>query len=89
MIVARTPFRVRFVGGGTDLDASSIVRDGQVVSTTIDTAQSFVRLAADEREGFVAAPFAAHGGGGASRRGGDQSPSNRRLRGIRAISSTF
>ena len=43
MIVARTPFRVRFVGGGTDLDASSIVRDGQVVSTTIDTAQSFVR----------------------------------------------
>jgi D-glycero-alpha-D-manno-heptose-7-phosphate kinase len=36
MIISRTPFRVSFGGGGTDLESYYAVRDGQVLSTTID-----------------------------------------------------
>ena len=35
MIISRTPFRISFVGGGTDLRAF-YKRFGQVLSTTID-----------------------------------------------------
>lgn len=36
MIISRTPFRVSFVGGGTDLESFYSKEDGQVLSTTID-----------------------------------------------------
>ena len=36
MIISRTPFRVSFVGGGTDLEAFYSIEDGKVLSTTID-----------------------------------------------------
>lgn len=36
MIISRTPFRVSFVGGGTDLDVFCRHEDGQVLSTSID-----------------------------------------------------
>lgn len=36
MIISRTPFRVSFVGGGTDLESYYAVRDGKVLSTAID-----------------------------------------------------
>ncbi len=36
MIISRTPFRVSFVGGGTDLQAFYAKEDGKVLSTTID-----------------------------------------------------
>ena len=36
MIISRTPFRVSFVGGGTDLESYYSTRDGRVLSTTID-----------------------------------------------------
>ena len=36
MIISRTPFRVSFVGGGTDLNAFYAREDGKVLSTTID-----------------------------------------------------
>ena len=36
MIISRTPFRVSFVGGGTDLESYYSIRDGRVLSTTID-----------------------------------------------------
>jgi D-glycero-alpha-D-manno-heptose-7-phosphate kinase len=36
MIISRTPFRISFVGGGTDLESYYSVSDGRVLSTTID-----------------------------------------------------
>ena len=36
MIIARTPFRISFAGGGTDLKKFYSQEDGQVLSTTID-----------------------------------------------------
>jgi D-glycero-alpha-D-manno-heptose-7-phosphate kinase len=36
MIISRTPFRISFAGGGTDLPSYYINEDGQVISTTID-----------------------------------------------------
>jgi D-glycero-alpha-D-manno-heptose-7-phosphate kinase len=36
MIISRTPFRVSFVGGGTDIESYYTIRDGQVISTSID-----------------------------------------------------
>ena len=36
MIIARTPFRVSFVGGGTDLSKFYLREDGRVLSTAID-----------------------------------------------------
>ena len=36
MIISRTPFRVSFVGGGTDLSSFYEEEDGQVLSATID-----------------------------------------------------
>jgi D-glycero-alpha-D-manno-heptose-7-phosphate kinase len=36
MIISKTPLRVSFVGGGTDLPAFCDVHGGAVVSTTID-----------------------------------------------------
>jgi D-glycero-alpha-D-manno-heptose-7-phosphate kinase len=36
MIIARTPFRVSFAGGGTDLGEFYLKEDGRVLSTTID-----------------------------------------------------
>jgi D-glycero-alpha-D-manno-heptose-7-phosphate kinase len=36
MIITRTPFRVSFVGGGTDLEAFCNVEPGAVISATID-----------------------------------------------------
>jgi D-glycero-alpha-D-manno-heptose-7-phosphate kinase len=36
MIISRTPFRISFVGGGSDLSAQQKVQPGAVVSTTID-----------------------------------------------------
>ena len=36
MIISRTPFRISFVGGGTDLRSFYGEEPGQVLSTTID-----------------------------------------------------
>ena len=36
MIISRTPFRVSFAGGGTDLSEFYLKEDGRVISTTID-----------------------------------------------------
>ena len=36
MIISRTPFRISFVGGGTDLRSFYSEEPGQVLSTTID-----------------------------------------------------
>ena len=36
MIISRTPFRVSFAGGGTDLREFYSKQDGQVISTGID-----------------------------------------------------
>jgi D-glycero-alpha-D-manno-heptose-7-phosphate kinase len=36
MIISRTPFRISFVGGGTDLESYYSQNDGKVLSTTID-----------------------------------------------------
>jgi len=36
MIITRTPFRISFVGGGTDLPDFYRVESGAVVSTAID-----------------------------------------------------
>lgn len=36
MIISRTPFRVSFVGGGTDLSSFYELEEGRVLSTTID-----------------------------------------------------
>lgn len=36
MIISRTPFRISFVGGGTDLSDFYNIEDGKVLSTTID-----------------------------------------------------
>jgi D-glycero-alpha-D-manno-heptose-7-phosphate kinase len=36
MIISRTPFRVSFVGGGTDLESYYSHKDGRVLSTSID-----------------------------------------------------
>ena len=36
MIISRTPFRISFAGGGTDLPSYYLKDDGQVISTTID-----------------------------------------------------
>ncbi len=36
MIITRTPFRVSFVGGGTDLPSFYRVETGAVVSTAIN-----------------------------------------------------
>ncbi|MZH47305.1 MAG: GHMP kinase [Nitrospinae bacterium] len=36
MIISRTPFRMSFVGGGTDLELYYSKEDGRVLSTTID-----------------------------------------------------
>ena len=36
MIISRTPFRVSFAGGGTDLSEFYLKEDGRVLSTTID-----------------------------------------------------
>ena len=36
MIISRTPFRVSFAGGGTDLSEFYLKEDGLVLSTTID-----------------------------------------------------
>ncbi|MFH1380020.1 MAG: hypothetical protein ABII23_07060 [bacterium] len=36
MIISRTPFRISFVGGGTDLEDFYAIEDGKVLSTSID-----------------------------------------------------
>ena len=36
MIISRTPFRVSFIGGGTDLESYYVAGEGRVLSTTID-----------------------------------------------------
>ena len=36
MIISRTPFRISFLGGGTDLPAFYNEEEGAVLSTTID-----------------------------------------------------
>ena len=36
MIISRTPFRISFVGGGTDLRSFYVEEPGQVLSTSID-----------------------------------------------------
>ena len=36
MIISRTPFRVSFVGGGTDLKSYYTINDGKVLSCAID-----------------------------------------------------
>ena len=36
MIISRTPFRISFVGGGTDLRSFYAGEPGQVLSTSID-----------------------------------------------------
>ena len=36
MIISRTPFRISFVGGGTDLRSFYSEEPGQVLSTSID-----------------------------------------------------
>ena len=36
MIISRTPFRISFVGGGTDLRSFYAEEPGQVLSTSID-----------------------------------------------------
>jgi D-glycero-alpha-D-manno-heptose-7-phosphate kinase len=36
MIISRTPFRISFAGGGTDLPSYYLKEDGSVISTTID-----------------------------------------------------
>ncbi len=36
MIITKTPFRISFVGGGSDLEAFFSQRKGAVLSTTID-----------------------------------------------------
>ena len=36
MIISRTPFRISFVGGGTDLRSFYKVDQGQVLSSSID-----------------------------------------------------
>jgi len=36
MIISRTPFRISFVGGGTDLESYYSTSDGRVLSTSID-----------------------------------------------------
>ena len=36
MIITKTPFRISFVGGGSDLESFFSIRKGAVLSTTID-----------------------------------------------------
>ena len=36
MIITRTPFRISFAGGGTDLKAYYAKEEGKVISTSID-----------------------------------------------------
>ena len=36
MIISRTPFRISFVGGGTDMRSFYSEEDGQVLNTSID-----------------------------------------------------
>ena len=36
MIISRAPYRISFVGGGTDLKSFYSLEDGCVISSTID-----------------------------------------------------
>tara|TARA_X000000950_G_C13917264_1_gene661618 strand:- start:5595 stop:6596 length:1002 start_codon:yes stop_codon:yes gene_type:complete len=50
MIISRTPFRISFVGGGTDLPSFYHKEDGQVLSTAID---KYVYVVVKEQLGIV------------------------------------
>ena len=50
MIISRTPFRISFVGGGTDLKSFYLEEDGRVVSTAID---KYIYVAVKRQTGIV------------------------------------
>ena len=50
MIISRTPFRVSFVGGGTDLKSFYLKEDGRVLSTAID---KYIYVAVKRQTGIV------------------------------------
>ena len=50
MIISRTPFRISFVGGGTDLRSFYCEEQGQVLSTAID---KFVYVVVKRQIGIV------------------------------------
>ena len=50
MIITRTPYRISFVGGGTDLKSFYKYQDGQVISATID---KYLYVVARRQLGFV------------------------------------
>ncbi|NQT29338.1 MAG: GHMP kinase [Candidatus Saganbacteria bacterium] len=54
MIISRTPFRISFVGGGTDLRSFYSVEEGQVLSTTID---KYLYVAVKRQMGIVEHKF--------------------------------
>ena len=54
MIISRTPYRISFVGGGTDLRSFYSREEGQVLSTTID---KFVYVAVRRQIGIVQHKF--------------------------------
>ena len=50
MIISRTPFRISFVGGGTDLRSFYAEEAGQVLSTSID---KYIYVMVKRQEGIV------------------------------------
>lgn len=54
MIISRTPFRVSFVGGGTDLKSFYSIEDGQVLSAAID---KYIYVAVKRQIGIVEHKF--------------------------------
>lgn len=50
MIITRTPYRISFVGGGTDLKSFYKNQDGEVISSTID---KYLYVVARKQLGFV------------------------------------
>ena len=50
MIISRTPFRISFVGGGTDLAAFCSKEDGQVLSSAID---KYIYVVVKEQVGSI------------------------------------
>jgi D-glycero-alpha-D-manno-heptose-7-phosphate kinase len=54
MIISRTPFRVSFVGGGTDLKSFYEHEDGMVLSTTID---KFIYVTVHKQVGVVESKY--------------------------------
>lgn len=54
MIISKTPFRISFVGGGTDLRSFYSQEDGKVLSTTID---KYIYVAVKRQIGIVEHKF--------------------------------